>query len=129
MFTVKECTKSEYACESCDGYGAGCALCRKLGAPAEDGDRIFVLCEGGAKAIGLLGLKRGKVIIKGVYGDVDCAYRDVINRSLMHVCRCMNPITVRVESTDEYWRGFGFIESGGGMEIKNTEIKFGHLKI
>lgn len=120
MFTVKECLQPETAL----------SLCARLGAPAKPGDRIFVLREDGEKAVGLLGLRHGKVIVKGVWGDVDDAYRDVLNRTLLHVCRCMNPIPVRVEQISAYWKQFGFEEKDGGMEILSTDITFcaGHAQ-
>lgn len=113
MFTVKE-YYAEHARE----------ICRKLGAEASEFDRVFVLDEDGPKAAGILSLAGAKVLIKGVYGDISESYRDVMNRSLLHVCRCMNPITVRVESASEYWKKFGFGEADGGMEIKSDEINF-----
>lgn len=116
MFTVKECTQPEIAFP----------LCERLGAPAETGDRIFVLNEDGAKAVGILRLVHGKVLVAGVWGDLNEAYRDVLCRSLLHVCRCMNPIPVRVEQTSAYWKMFGFTEKDGGMEVLSSNITFGH---
>ena len=123
MFTVKECKDKEHACSECDG-ATRCGLCSRLGADVADGDRIFVMTEDGPIAVGVLGLKKGKVILKGVYGDISEQYRDLLNRSLLHVCRLMAPIAVRVESVDSYWRRFGFAECDGAMELLNTQIKF-----
>lgn len=113
MFTVKETQ-----------YEEGSALLARLGGTAQEGDRIFVLDEDGPIGAGVLGLCGGKVIVKGVYGALSPAYRDVLLRSLLHVCRCMQPITVRVEGTDETFTPFGFAEKDGGMEAMNTEIRF-----
>ena len=114
MFTVKECTQ----------YEEGSALCARLGGSAQEGDRLFVLEEGEPIGVGVLGLRNGKVIVKGVYGTLSPAYRDVLLRSLLHVCRCLDPITVRVEGTDGYYKPFGFTENDGGMEVLNTDISF-----
>lgn len=115
MLTVKECTDIESALK----------LCARFKADAYDGDRIFVLSEGGEPlAVGVLGLKGGKVILKGVFGCIDESYRDLVFRSLLHVCRCMNPITVRVEKADNYFVRFGFTSAGDGMEVPNSMIKF-----
>lgn len=124
MFTVKECTE-QAACGECDAPGSGsCPLCERLGGNASDGDRIFVLYEDGPRAAGVLGLRHGKVIVKGVYGALTPAYRDLMVRSLLHVCRCMQPITVRVDTQDDYYASFGFAPKEGGMEVRNTQIVF-----
>ena len=114
MFTIKECTESEVFLP----------LCERFGAPATELDRVFVFDEDGPKGVGVLGLRHGVVIIKGVYGELDAAYRDVMTRSLLNVCTYMNPIKVRVDEIADYYKIFGFIESDGGMEVMNTAIKF-----
>lgn len=118
MFTIKEYIDSQCSCDKCE-------LCARLGGSAREEDRVFVLDENGPIAAGVLGLERGKVIVKGVYGEIDSQYRDLMNRALLNACSLMNPITVRVKSEDSYWRMFGFKETcDGGMEIMNTDIKF-----
>ncbi len=125
MFTVKECKAGENACDLCEeNAGGACALCERLGGAVQEGDRVFVLRENVPLAAGVLGLRDGKVLLKGVYGDITPDYRDVLIRSLLHVCRCMAPITVRVESTDVYYKRFGFTQTDGGMEVRNTDITF-----
>ncbi len=114
MFTVKECTQTEEAN----------VLCRQLRAPAQSGDRIFVLHEDGPRAVGILALRGAKVVLKGVYGDIDAAYRDVMCRALLHVCRDMQPITLRVDGEDDYWLRFGFEKKDGGMEVCNKDVVF-----
>ena len=116
MFTVKECTD----------LLAARALCEKWGAPFADGDRVFVLDEDGPQAVGLLGLRKGKVLVKGVYGDVSPAYRELVRRSLLHVCSLMPPIPVRVDETDDAWEAYGFTAHDGGMEAMNTDIRYPH---
>ena len=109
MFTIRECAEGVPACnEDCREHA--CALCERFNADFNEGDRIFVLDDGGAKAVGVLGLKCGKVVVKGVFGNV---------------CRNMNPITVRVESADaSYYSSFGFKAKDGGMEVQNKSITF-----
>ena len=125
MFTVKECTQKECACCECDtAQIKSCPLCERLNANAVEGDRIFVLTEGVPKAVGVLGLSRCKVIVKGVFGDIDESYRDVMYRALLNVCRDFNPITIRVEEVNPYFKSFGFTERDGGMEIISSNIKF-----
>ena len=125
MFTIKECTERERACAECDTEnGTTCALAARLCACAEKGDRIFVLNENGPRVVGVLGLRHGKVIVKGVCGDIDEQYRDLMIRALLNACTFMNPITVRGDSTDGYFKRFGFVEKDGGMEVKNTDIRF-----
>lgn len=125
MFTVKECTQNEHACDMCDGIDtAYCKLKERFKANVGEGDRIFVLTESEPKALGVLGLGGGKVIVKGVFGDIDESYRDVMYRSLLNVCRGFNPITVRVEGINPYFKRFGFSEQNGGMEINSRDIKF-----
>ena len=115
MFTVKECTDSETVC----------AVCKEHGYAPSPLDRIFVLDEDGPQAVGVLSLRGAKVVVTGVFGTLDESYRDVLNRSLLHVCRCMDPITVRVDAANAYWKKFGFTETAdGGMEITNTDINF-----
>lgn len=119
MFTVKECVPQESCAD-----GSAKELCARFSAPYTAGDRVFVLREDGARAVGLLGLAHGKVIVRGVYGNIDEGYRDIVIRSLLHVCRCMQPITVRVNEVSAYFAAFGFTEKDGGMEISNTELRF-----
>lgn len=114
MFTIKECAESEIFLPLCAGFGA----------PATEADRVFVFDENGPKGVGILGLRRGVVIIKGVYGELDAAYRDVMTRALLNVCTYMNPIRVRVDTVCDYYKIFGFTEADGGMEVMNTDIKF-----
>lgn len=114
MFTVKECTDARIFLP----------LCAKLGAPACELDRVFVFDEDGPKGVGVLGLRRGTVILKGAYGELDAAYRDVLIRALLNVCTFMNPIKVRVDTVDDYYKIFGFTEKDGGMEVMNTDIRF-----
>lgn len=122
MFTIRECIAENPACDNCKR--SGCALAGKFGADIEEGNRIFVFNEGGVKAVGVLGLEKGKVIVKGVYGDIADEYRDLTCRAMLNVCRNMNGITVRVKSTDKYFLRFGFREHDGGMEIFNKNIVF-----
>lgn len=122
MFTVKECTENARACEQCNG--ASCALCSRYGGKMQEGDRIFVLTDDTPRGVGVLGLHKGKVVLKGIFGDLDAAYRDILLRSLLHVCRCMQPITVRAEGNDARLRAFGFAPADGGMECENTKLNF-----
>lgn len=120
MFTIKEYGIDDTVCGETVKSAA-----ERLGAKVTDTDRIFALDDGGIKAIGALSLCCGKVIIKGVFGDLDFAYRDLMNRALLNVCALMNDITVRVDEIDSYWNIFGFREKDGGMEILNRDIVFG----
>ena len=87
-------------------------------------DRLWVLNEGGIKAIGALTLRRGKVVVKGVYGNLTPQYLDLMRRALLNACTLMNDITVRVDEVNGYWAQFGFTETDGGMEVLNRNIKF-----
>ena len=124
MFTIRECAEGVPACnEDCREHA--CALCERFNADFNEGDRIFVLDDGGAKAVGVLGLKCGKVVVKGVFGNVEAVYKDLIVRAMLNVCRNMNPITVRVESADvSYYSLFGFKTKDGGLEVQNKSITF-----
>lgn len=114
MFTIKEWSDGEQVR----------ALCERLHADAHEGDRVFVLVEGEPKAVGVLGLRHGKVILRGVYGDIDETYRDLMNRALLNVCYDFSPITVRIDAIDDYWLRFGFREVDGGMEVRSDKIIF-----
>lgn len=117
MFTVKEWQDGE----------ALKSVCARLGADYEEGDRAFVLVEGEPLAVGVLSLYRGtKVLIKGVYGDIDDRYRDLMCRSLLFFASNLSPITVRVNEVSDYYRALGFTETEGGMEVNNKEIRFEH---
>lgn len=117
MFTVKEWQPSQELT----------ALCAALHADYADGDRAFVFDEDGPKAVGVLSLYRGtKVLIKGVFGELDAPYRDLMVRALLNVCRNLNPICVRVHECSDYYAAFGFVPVEGGMEVQNTEIVFEH---
>ena len=118
-FTVKEYSlNSEVRGESVT------SAVKRLNADVTELDRLWVLDENGIKAIGVLSLRHGKVIIKGVYGELDYAYLDLMRRALLNACTLMNDITVRVDEVNEYWLKFGFREADGGMEILNRDIKF-----
>ncbi len=117
MFTIKEWQPSQKLA----------SLCAALHADYQDGDRAFVLEEGEPKAVGILSLYRGtKVLLKGVFGELDPAYRDLMVRALLNVCRNMNPICLRVHEQSDYYADFGFVPVEGGMEVQNTEIVFEH---
>lgn len=117
MFTIKEWQDGEELRRVCD----------KVHADFREGDRAFVLVEGEPLAVGVLSLYKGtKVLLKGVYGDIDDRYRDLMCRSLLFVASNMNPIVVRVEEVSEYYRNLGFTEADGGMEVSNKEIRFEH---
>ena len=117
MFTIKEWPPGE-ALER---------VCTRYNADYEEGDRAFVFEEGEPRAVGVLSLyKNTKVLVKGVYGDLDAPYRDLMIRSLLFVASNMNPITVRVHEVSDYYRRLGFTEVEGGMEVNNKEIHFGH---
>ena len=117
MFTIKEWPHGE-ALES---------VCARFHADYAEGDRAFVFEEGEPRAVGVLSLyKNTKVLVKGVYGDLDAPYRDLMIRSLLFVASNMNPITVRVHEVSDYYRHLGFTEVDGGMEVRNKEIHFGH---
>lgn len=115
--------KGAPACdENCREHA--CALCERLNADFSEGDRIFVLDDDGAKAAGVLGLKGGKVLVKGVFGEADAAYKELVLRAMLNVCRNMNPITVRAENSDFNYSVFGFAPKDGGMEVHNKSITF-----
>ena len=117
MFSIKEWQQSEELKR----------VCERFNADYEEGDRAFVFVEGEPKAVGILSLYKGtKVLVKGVYGNLDAPYRDLMVRSLLFVASNMNPITVRVNEVSDYYRNLGFTESDGGMEVRNKEIHFGH---
>lgn len=113
MFTVKEYTREEFD-----------ALRGAPQADVREGDRLFVLWEDAPKGVGILRLQRGKVLLAGVYGDLSPAYRDLMYRALLNVCRGFAPITVRVESDDPYFAPFGFTSADGGMEVRSDNIRF-----
>ena len=118
-FTVKE-----YTLDNTVGGESVRSAAKRLQAGVSELDRLWALDEGGIKAIGVLSLRRGKVVIKGVYGEIDYAYLDLMNRVLLNACTMLNDITVRVDEVSEYWAQFGFKEIDGGMEILNRDIKF-----
>lgn len=118
-FTIKEYTLTDVI-----GGESVMSAVERLNAAVTELDRLWVLCEDGIKAIGVLSLRRGKVIVKGVYGELDRAYLDLMRRALLNACTLMSDITVRVDEVNEYWLKFGFTEKDGGMEILNRNIKF-----
>lgn len=117
MFTIKECTSEFIRCGEC---GNRCKFVPDL--PRHN--RIFAFDEDGVKAVGVLGLEGGSVVVCGVYGNVSEAERDLITRAVLNVCKGMNPITVRVKEQNDYFKQFGFIPDGNGMKISNKDIKF-----
>ena len=118
-FTVKEYSLRDEVC----GESVVSAASR-LRADVSELDRLWVLDEGGVKAIGALALRHGKVVIKGVYGNLSPQYLDLMRRALLNACTLLNDITVRVDEVSDYWAQFGFKEADGGMEVLNRDIKF-----
>lgn len=118
-FTIKEYDLSD----TVHGESLLCAA-ERLNADVTELDRFWALDEGGVKAIGVLSLRHGKVVIKGVYGELAPEYLDLMRRALLNACTLFNDITVRVDEVNDYWAQFGFTETAGGMEILNRDIKF-----
>lgn len=90
-----------------------------------EGDRAFVMRESD-EIIGfaVISLVKTYVLIKDikVKDGLPFGYYDLLTRSVLAVLRDFDPITVKINKTDAYYKGFGFTQSDDGMEVITTDI-------